>query len=91
MKARTVNNNFGWVMEFIRTGTYSVGTSLWSPKTDGSKKLTKAQIRSLEKTGMVTFDWTDTNISIKSHVNVIRVGWVGEKPPYRAMIVEYTE
>jgi hypothetical protein len=76
-------------MEFIRTGTYSVGTSLWSPKTDGSKKMTKPQIKALEKTGMVTFDWTDTNISIKSHVDVHRVGWVGQEPPYKKMVVEY--
>jgi len=100
MKTQTLNTKLGCFMrEFVTTnpdknllfGYYKAGTKVWDTGTAGSKKLTKPQIRQLEKTGLVQFDWSDTEITIKSHVNVYKVAYAGEGPPYSTMTVEYTE
>ena len=100
MKTQLLNCHLGCFMqEFIiperdRFPFYpynKVGCKIWDTGTAGSKKLTKYEIRRLEKTGLVQFDWTDTAITIKSHVNIISVKYHGEGPPYKNMIIEYTE
>jgi hypothetical protein len=91
VKTQIVNTTLGTFMKFLWLGVYSTGTEIWTTKTDGSKHLTKPQVFQLEKTGLVKFEYTDTSISVKSFVNISKVDYVGDAPPYTKIIVEYQD
>jgi len=85
-----VNPKIASFLKFVMCGYIKVGDEIWSTGTRGEKKLTKSQIKSIEKTGIVSFDWQEDCIKLQSTVDLVRVSPIG-KVPYKTFNVEYNE
>jgi len=88
MKSETVNPVLATFLKFVACGYYKVNDTIWTTGTTGQKKLTKSQLKSLEKTGIVTFNWNDDCIKVESHAIIHSVSPVGTVP-YKKFVVEY--